>query len=353
MSMAKLVGEGPILLAQPQLIQLLGRSGAQFLNQIHFWLSKEQGVVDENGTRWVYNSENVWAKQLCLSQRQIRRYVSKFIDQGLISVKKLSRHKSNRTNYFSINYEAISQLLAQPQPDISSSSTGHLAPLVIQETTNKDLNKSETKSKTVNSEENPLHVEQVKKLNDKKNKVEEAVTRSSSNTTAQDMLKIWNTTFENSPVKLSKDLAKCLVGAFKHKFSNTLEAWQEYCNLITSSSYLTSEKFSLTLSWALKFSTIDRLRTGDLGVKTETIAPSETNLQEKALIHIQSVTEPSVCKETRRLLLKTYGAGAYLSWFTCVDIVCAEGQGGVHLKPHNMFVQNELERRFGNILKRE
>ena len=43
-----------------------------------------------------------------------------------------------------------------------------------------------------------------------------------------------------------------------------------------TSTYLMSEKFHLTIQWLLKFSTIDRLFQGDLGIKLKEVFFSKT-----------------------------------------------------------------------------
>lgn len=358
MHMIKLVEEGPVLLSQPQLIEHFGRAGAQFINQIHYWLTKSQGFLDENGRKWIYNTEETWSQQLCLSARQVRRYISKFMEQGVLYVQKLSSHKSNRTNYFSLNYEALEAVLTSNigskstesgtfvHPDIVSLPSGQKGPMVIQKIPNKDFkNKSEEKERGTSC----YQVEQVPIL-ENSNEKEDGQGGGKANTTVQDMIVVWNNCFETSQAKLSKDLAKNLMGAFKHKFDQNLEKWQHYCQLIASSSYLMDEKFTLTLPWALKFGTIDRILKGDLGVQNVVFTPSEETLVQKAQEHIETVQEEAICQKARQLILKAIGAPSYLSWFTRVDFVMMDGK--TCLKPHDVFVEDAIQRKFGYLLEK-
>ena len=163
MQTSRLLEQDIVLLAQPSLIELFGRAGAQFLNQLHYWLENPSCGENHQGKKWIYNTESAWADQLKLSTRQFRRYVSNLAQKGIISVAKLHSHKANRTNYFSINYALLEELIStsdsSPQPsqsrsfvheDILSSSSGQSGLIYIEtKTTNKDLNKSDAGSKNL------------------------------------------------------------------------------------------------------------------------------------------------------------------------------------------------------------
>ncbi len=142
------------------------------------------------------------------------------------------------------------------------------------------------------------------------------------NTTAQDMLDYWNGEFKKSESKMSKYLAPMLVSAFKNKFNSDLNKWKHYCNRISSSKYLTGQDFKLDISWALKFSTIDKILNpnGWLGVKDVPI-PGEAVRQKNDLIEkIQNLNESEKCKEIRLKILDRYGAPTYKSWFEPVGL---------------------------------
>ena len=98
------------LIAQAHLIDEFGRTGAQFINQIHYWLQKKNVGISHDDKKWIYNTAEEWGEQLRVSSRTIRRYINIFLDSGVIRVQKLSKHKSNRTNFLTINYEAINGL---------------------------------------------------------------------------------------------------------------------------------------------------------------------------------------------------------------------------------------------------
>jgi hypothetical protein len=103
------------LIAQAHLIDEFGRTGAQFINQIHYWIKKKNIGIIHDDKKWVYNTAEEWAKQLLVSTRTIERYISTFLKTGIIKVKKLSSHKSNRTNFLTLNYELLESLTSQTQ----------------------------------------------------------------------------------------------------------------------------------------------------------------------------------------------------------------------------------------------
>ena len=103
------------LIAQAHLIDEFGRTGAQFINQLHYWLQKKNvGIIHDN-KKWIYNTAEEWAKQLRVSTRTIERHISTFLKLGVIKVEKLSSHKSNRTNFLTLNYEILENLTPHKQ----------------------------------------------------------------------------------------------------------------------------------------------------------------------------------------------------------------------------------------------
>ena len=395
----KILEQDSVLLSQPLLIENFGRAGAQFLSQLHYWLEHSQCGQQHMGQKWIYNTENSWANQLKLSARQFRRHVSNLADKGIIFVQKLNPHKSNRTNYFSINYEQLNQLLAKDasssslssetrsfvHEDIMSSSSGHNVPIYIEtKTTNKDINKSEatpierigqgrTKNKPVDLVKQVSMM--ISKNKEQKEKVEtvvglvtpqtsfvtenlntEDIQLKKKTTTTQDMQEIWNTTFgEKAHATMSKDLAPLLVSAFHKKFEQNLDQWKSYCELIKTSPYLMGEHFQLSIFWGLKFSVIDRLRAGELGVKPNAInhsigqggADAVTENHVKQMI--EGLLESTEAKTTRLQIARAVGAAAYHSWFHQATFVTREG--GLQLVAPNTFVERYWETNYAWVMR--
>lgn len=372
----KLLQQDTVLLSQPLLIQNFGRAGAQFLSQLHYWLKKDGSFgYEHQGIRWVYNSAEAWATQLHLSVRQIRRLIAKFLDAGILRVQKLNPCKSIRTNYYSINYEVLDATIAKISQtrdfihnDILSSSSCHDDMIYIEtKITNKDFYKFEVGSKSLTKQKTLHRIDQVKQVEPvKKNDLKSGKGREKGNSsqipnlkkyppkssTAQDMLRIWNNILgEKSLAIMNKDLAPLLVSAFSTKFEKDINQWKRYCELIRTSDYLMQKTFDLSIFWALKFLTIDRLRAGGLGVK-----PAALCLRSEAVVNeyqtdemINNLDESEKIKTLRRIIAQAVGAADYYSWFHQASFV--EQDGKIFLVAPNTFVEYTWEERFPWVYK--
>lgn len=383
MQTCKLLRDDTVLLSQPKLIEEFGRAGAQFLSQLHYWLEKSNCGQQHHGQKWIYNTEASWADQLKLSVRQFRRHVASLTNKGIIFVQKLNPHKSNRTNYFSINYELLNSLLENTEnvdfvhEDIMALPSGQNDPFYNDtKTTNKDFNKSDVgkaKPQEISCVSQNSQVAQVSDLNIKTQeklaiktevldqvnlaiaaiKLEEIQQENPpvKTSTAQDMLKIWNENFANkAKTKLSKSLAPLLVAAFKTMFDSDLKNWLKYCEQIRSSSYLMAESFNLNISWALKFAIIERIRAGELGVQMLGFQNQESedgNVLEQAQIKqmIASLPESSKTKNLRYKIAQVIGYPEYFSWFHQAEFV-EQVNGEIKIVAPNAFFENIWEQRY-------
>ena len=409
----KLLSNDSVLLSQPKLIEEFGRAGAQLLSQLHYWLSKKETLgCNNNGVRWIYNSADAWSEQLRISPRQIQRIIKKLTNLGVLLVEKLSVNKYNRTNHFTINYQTLEQYirsntLKPAENSITTKSRNAIrqnVPMYIQKLPNKDFNKSDEFSKNSevvgrvssnlsNSPQtfNKPQVKQVKNLNLKPKKVLEAKilmvvneteviqipanppmpsnsvqasvseevilsgTLAVKTSTVQDMLKVWNEYLgKKSEEKLSKGLAAMLFAAFKSKFATDLANWRNYCEQLRSSEYLMADSFKLTIVWALKFSTIDRIRAGELGVKLNAV---EHGVKDNAVLFddiqinqmIEALPESNISKGLRHKIVQAVGHGVYFSWFHQAKF-CEEG-GEIRIVAPNPFVEQYWETYFDWVIK--
>lgn len=353
-----------VLLSHPELIKQYGRLKAQFLCQLHYWEKKGQGVLHQ-GRRWVYNTADQWAEQLHVSAGHFKRIIKELSHDGVIFIDKLSTHKSNRTNYYAINHEALlgkCQASDEGRKNFGESEAHNLQPssehndtMVIQRLTNKDFNKSRGHAACGDASPNIFNsMEEISSQGDLAS-IPHTTTEPPaklSPTLVRDMIQVWTdevlTQKGGEPIKLNREISKYLVACFKHKFSGDLDAWQHYCRLLASSPYLMGKDFVLSLNWALKFSTIDRILAGELGVKKiERFRTDEEGLAE-AFRHVDGVGEPERCKAVRRTILGAIGACQYNAWFTKVDVL----DDGATIKPHNKFIEAAIQARFGHVLER-
>ena len=390
----KLLSNDSVLLSQPLLIKHFGRSGAQLLSQLHYWLSKKEAVGSiHQGVRWIYNSAKDWGSQISLSERQIERIIYKLQNLGVLQVKQLSKNKFDRTNHFTINYTVLEEYIGEKvlkSQEISIPTKRRIRDrnidgLYIQKLPNKDFNKSDEFSKNLEVAgqggiENSLsqeffeteQVKQVKTLNLKNEKrlnfLQETPITSLAieknketnlllpkTATAQDMLKVWNDSFaDKAETKLNKELAPLLVSAFKNKFESNIANWQHYCDQLKSSSYLMADEFKLAIIWALKFSTIERIRAGELGVKLKAIegqgdkedAPFD---DDRISQMIEALRESNQAKELRHKITKAIGCAAYYSWFHSAKLW--EEGGEIRMIAPNPFVEMYWETHFDWVTK--
>lgn len=102
-----LIDEYPLLVL-PSLAEEIGLNEAIVLQQIHFWLSKKKNFID--GRYWVFNSYEDWSKQFPFwSVSTIRRIFGKLEDHGLVISGNYNKMGADRTKWYSIDYEKISE----------------------------------------------------------------------------------------------------------------------------------------------------------------------------------------------------------------------------------------------------
>lgn len=388
----KLLSNDSVLLSQPKLIEEFGRAGAHFISQLHYWLTKDTKIGSlHSGVRWIYNSAKDWSQQISISERQMERIISKLLTIGVVQSKRLSKNKFDRTNHYTINYDALNCLIASTTPlETAENSRPTLRRnrnrqndvISIQKLPNKDFNKSEsvqsfrgggegegidsdqvTQVKQVsdlnlkNAESPQIYLEKTPQNPKQNNEFVNIKTITvAKNSTVQEMLKIWNENFQDkAKTKLTKDLAPLLVAAFKQKFANSLKGWGEYCQQIKSSPYLMGDAFNLNISWALKFFTIERIRAGELGVKSpEMIVEREPNLdkihsEQQVEQMIETLDESQSAKALRQKIMQAIGHQAYFSWFHQAEF--CEKDGAIRLIAPNKFVAQYWETHFEWITK--
>ena len=379
----KLLEQDSVLLSQPLLIKHFGRAGSQFLSQLHYWLEKKESLgCKHDGSHWIFNSAESWAEQLHLSVRQIRRLISNFVKSGILRVEKLNPYKSIRTNYYSIDYDKLNAAIGSQKNHknpclvhsaILSPSSCHNGTICIEtKTTNKDINKSED-----------LPIEQVGQMEIKRKlvkpvdnfnlkKLEKSLDTTDSETppnrnteiqtlavplqktsTSKDMLAIWNEVLgDKAQASMSKELAPLLVSAYAKKFNKNLERWRIYCETLKSSSYLMGNQFQLSIFWALKFTTIDRIRAGEFGVKRNTSdygdgqgSTGNATIEDNQVQQfIEELEEPTEIKAMRFHISQAIGAAAYHSWFHQAKFVSKDGK--IQMVAPNRFVEYVWETQF-------
>ena len=344
--MINAVPQGIFIKHNRDLSYRFNRGEVLFIESIRYFLNNEKIGVIRDGRKWVYNSFDKIAAHMNYSVRQVKRICSSLVKLGVLFIGRFSRGRYNKTNYYSINEEKLKQILSTLEVHVENHEVecqnvtidGDKMSLSITENTYLDLiNKSERKFTSQTSQN------YIKKEIEDPNTESNQLTESESDvkiprTTTNDMFKLWKEWFPISEDVLTKDLSRMLVAAFKKKFECNLGKWKHYLKKIESSSYLTGEKFQLTLKWVLKFTTIDRIKNNELGVQD--IQDKAGFTLTEAIETIMGSADSQRVKSVRRELLQMFGAPIYKSWFLDTEIF--ETNEGVSFKAPSKFRQDHI-----------
>lgn len=113
------------LIASPTLAKAYGVAAATFLQKLHYCLEKNDAQVHKGKKYWFHSYEQ-WQQTLGIySVSTIKRIVAKLKQAEILVIKKLSKNKWLQTNFYSINYRKLKQLIqpnteAQAQPQSST-----------------------------------------------------------------------------------------------------------------------------------------------------------------------------------------------------------------------------------------
>ena len=103
-----LINENPLQVL-PSLAVKTSLNEAIVLQQIHYWLEKSEHIHD--GRKWVYNSIDNWCEQFpFFSKSTVDRTFKSLCDRGLLIKGNYNKSKFDKTNWYSIDYDKLSQL---------------------------------------------------------------------------------------------------------------------------------------------------------------------------------------------------------------------------------------------------
>lgn len=143
------------LIVLPKLAVLLGSSDAAIvLQQIQYWLNENEkhGRNFYDGRYWTYNSIAEWREGNFpwLSESTIKRIMKKLRSLGVVIVGNYNKVGFDKTNWYSIDYDALNQFIASGQTDTTIGSIWHdeeaSLTLPIPETTTETTSESNNKS---------------------------------------------------------------------------------------------------------------------------------------------------------------------------------------------------------------
>ena len=111
--MSLLIDDYPLIVL-PTLAEEIGLNEAIFLQQLNYWSQPKlnQGIVDEQGRRWIYNSIEAWREQFkFFTERTLKRVISNLENLGLIlSTTRFKRNPMDRTKSYTICWENVAAL---------------------------------------------------------------------------------------------------------------------------------------------------------------------------------------------------------------------------------------------------
>ncbi|MFW1838555.1 hypothetical protein ACG9XS_08265 [Acinetobacter gyllenbergii] len=99
------------LIASPTLAKAFGIAAANFLQKLHYCLENNEGKIF-NGKKYWFHSYEQWQTTLGVySVSTIKRIVAKLKQAGILVIEKLAQNKWLQTNFYTINYKKLKQLI--------------------------------------------------------------------------------------------------------------------------------------------------------------------------------------------------------------------------------------------------
>lgn len=103
------------LVVLPELAKLVGINEAIILQQIHYWtnINREQQRNYHDGYYWTYNSFAAWQKQFSwIGLTKIKATFAGLKHKGLVVVGNYNKAKFDKTLWYRIDYEVLSELVS-------------------------------------------------------------------------------------------------------------------------------------------------------------------------------------------------------------------------------------------------
>ena len=375
----------------------------KFIGKLQNWL-RNPHCHKQDGVSWVYHTYEQWSEELSISKSTVIRTVRSLEKKGIIARAYLSKNKRNRTTYYSINKEILKEYAMQKEKKKAASKKPHHvikkaenpAHTIIPNDNmyiykyniyynNKSINHIEsnninikaiipmntvpmstaqmsitpyvshaTAHKAIKSTKRPTKADKLSVTNTEAiNAQSETLIAKEKPTIVQDMIKIWCEEFPSIAIRLTKQLARFLVAAFKAKFGSCLKTWRRYLRLLKTSEFITKPGFRLDIWWVIKYLTIDRINDGWLGVNADKIPADKSEEEAKVTAHFEAKEreETPEALEIRHMLEQKLGTKPYLNWF---DKVRIDTQGDtLYFHVENAFIRDYIKTLLEKSLGRE
>lgn len=109
--MSKLLLDEPPTLFYPGLAIVFGVDAAIFIQQLHWWLTVSDHIVDDRP--WTYNSEQDWVDTTLphLSLRTFQRMSKALVVQGVVLTRQLRASLGDQRKWYSLDYARITEVI--------------------------------------------------------------------------------------------------------------------------------------------------------------------------------------------------------------------------------------------------
>lgn len=106
----------------PSLAGKIGVNEALFLQQIHYWITRQAGAIDQYGRYWIYNTIKQWQEQLSfLSESTIKRAIVNLESDGVLLSTWIGTGFSRKKAY-TIDYDRVDRISQEIIHDLAQKS---------------------------------------------------------------------------------------------------------------------------------------------------------------------------------------------------------------------------------------
>ncbi|WP_246011990.1 conserved phage C-terminal domain-containing protein, partial [Lactobacillus xujianguonis] len=118
-----LINESPLQVLPSLAVALGNINEAIILQQIQYWLKNpKSGRLDDQGHKYIRDTVSEWNAQFpWLTERAIKTRLKSLKDKGIILTANLNKSKYDRTNWYSIDYDALNKLMQMHSEETSPS----------------------------------------------------------------------------------------------------------------------------------------------------------------------------------------------------------------------------------------
>ena len=109
------------------MVKILSRAKMDFLCLLHYQITNCSQKIEHDSLLWTPRTFDEWAANLGISERTINRIITSLRQEKIILTEKLASHKTNRTNYYTINYPTLWRLVPESKEVFASLQQGEAA----------------------------------------------------------------------------------------------------------------------------------------------------------------------------------------------------------------------------------